>query len=116
MNLTPGLADYMVLDWTAADIQTRAAITPAPQVKLFDEFGNLVTLDNSTQVVAKLYRLGSEVTTSTQVFTASSGVITFTGLKFTAIPNQGYSLRFESTGLAAVSSSAIASNSFRCNR
>ncbi|NBU22639.1 MAG: hypothetical protein EBS38_01835 [Actinobacteria bacterium] len=108
VTLVPGLADRMTLDWSAADIQTRAAITPAPQVKLFDEFGNLVTLDNSTQVVAKLYRLGSEVTTSTQVFTASSGVITFTGLKFTAIPNQGYSLRFESTGLAVVSSSAIA--------
>ncbi|BDQ00819.1 LamG-like jellyroll fold domain-containing protein [Aquiluna sp. KACHI24] len=107
VNLTPGLADYMVLDWTAADIQTRAAISPAPIVRLYDEFGNLVTLDNATQVTAKLYRLGSLVTTSNQVFTASAGVVDFTGLTFIATPNQGYSLQFESTGLSDVSSSAI---------
>ena len=107
VNLTPGLADHMVLDWTAADIQTRAAISPAPVVRLFDEFGNLVTLDNATQVTAKLYRLGSLVTTSTQVFSASAGVVNFSGLTFIATPNQGYSLQFESTGLSDVSSSAI---------
>ncbi len=108
VTLIPGLAASMSLHWSAADIQTRAAINPAPEIKLWDEFGNLVTLDNSTQVVAKLMRLGSVVTTSTQVFTANSGVVDFSGLSFIATPNQGYSLRFESSGLAAVSSSAVA--------
>jgi hypothetical protein len=108
VTLVPGLAASMSLHWSAADIQTRAAINPAPEIKLWDEFGNLVTLDNSTQVVAKLMRLGSVVTTSTQVFTANSGVVDFSGLSFIATPNQGYSLRFESSGLAAVSSSAVA--------
>jgi hypothetical protein len=104
LTLAAGAAVSFDLDWTAADIQTRAAINPAPKLILRDVDGNVVLSDTSTPGVAKLIRYGSVVTESDLV-TAASGEIDFAGLTYIATPGGGYSLRFEAAGLPSVTTS-----------
>jgi hypothetical protein len=56
------------------------AFVTQPVVYVEDQYGNLITGDNSTQVTAVTYQIGSGPLQGTTTITASGGIATFTNL------------------------------------
>ncbi len=73
-------------------------------VEVLDEFGNLVTSDNSTVVTASIATGTAGNLTETITATAVAGVATFDGVKFVGTPLANYRLDFKANGLTSVRS------------
>ena len=106
IDLDPGLAINLTIGQQPTTVQTRVAFSPVPTVILRDGSGNRVTSDNSSTVTAQLKdSTGNPVGSETSAFTASGGLVTFTGLAFQAPSTEGYFVTFKlvSNGVAATS-------------
>ncbi|MCX8529839.1 MAG: hypothetical protein ORN27_07225, partial [Rhodoluna sp.] len=109
IDLNPGLAVRLTIGQQPTTVKTRVAFNPVPTVVLRDASGNQVTTDSSSTVTAQLkdstgYPVGNE----TAAFTASGGLVTFTGLAFQAPSTANYYLTFKLTS----NSEAVTSNPF----
>ncbi|MEY3537420.1 MAG: hypothetical protein RL645_234 [Actinomycetota bacterium] len=90
---------------------TGDALQSQPVIRVVDRFGNLVAQDNATVVTVaiatgaggNLFKQPSAALTAT----ASSGVVTFAGLRLQGVPLRDYTLRFTSGSLQSVDSAAL---------
>ena len=86
---------------------TGTVLSTQPVIEVRDRFGNLVDDDLTTQVTVAISQGDGGVLAGTKTVTAIGGVVTFTNLKFTALPGTDYKLTFSSGALAADTSSVI---------
>jgi hypothetical protein len=88
--------------------RTGDALTTQPVVRVLDRFDNPVLSDNSTVVTANIAS-GSGGTLSSLAGSANAvgGIVTFTDLVFSGVPNANYSLGFSSGSLVGATSSAF---------
>ena len=82
-----------------------SAISPAVQLQLLDQFGNLVDTDNSDQVALTANGPGSLAGSSTTKVTASSGVAVFSNLVLNTTGD--YTLSAAATGLSGTTSTSF---------
>jgi len=79
-----------------------------PKVALVDDYGNIRTGDNSTQVTVVKKDAGAWTLTGTTTVTATAGVATFSDLGATnAAQVAGAQLAFQATGLTEITSRAV---------
>ena len=80
-NVTPSTANKLVFGQQPTNTTAGAAIAPAVTVKIEDQFGNVLTSDNTDTVTVGIASgPGSFTGASTTTVTASSGVATFSNL------------------------------------
>src|SRR5206468_673779 len=89
------------------------AFSPAPVIRLEDQFGNRVTTDSST-VVSVARNLGSGALQGTVNVTASDNLATFSGLSYNLA--ETINLHFSSTGLSTLTSSNVVVNPAAASR
>ena len=90
-------------------IKTGDVFSPAPAVEVFDAFGNKVLTDSSSQVSVSLVSTtngGNPTYTYANNFTASAGVVTASGMSFTALPGT-YKMKFTLAGGGSVTNSTV---------
>jgi hypothetical protein len=81
-----------------ADTAAGSVITPSIQVAIEDQFGNIISSDNSSEVtVAISANPGSGALTGTATRTATAGIATFDDLSINKV-GAGYTLRATSAG------------------
>ncbi len=79
--ISPAAASQLVLSTQPSPTATAGvAFGTQPVVEIEDQYGNLVTGDNTTQVTAGSFPLGSGPLQGTTTVTASGGIATFTDL------------------------------------
>lgn len=76
-----------------------------PKIYVYDEFGNHITTDNTTQVVVSIASGIGGTLNGVKTLTAVNGVITFAGLNLQG--SGAYTLSFASSGLPSVTSGTI---------
>ncbi|HOD42765.1 MAG TPA: leucine-rich repeat domain-containing protein, partial [Candidatus Wallbacteria bacterium] len=76
-----------------------------PQINICDNFGNVLTADNSTQITAARGSIGTSTLQGTLTKTAVNGVVTFTDLLYNKSEN--LKINFTSGGLTNVESNSI---------
>jgi hypothetical protein len=112
IDLNPGLAVDLTVGQQPTDVRTRDAFSPVPTVVLRDAAGNQVTTDSSSTVTAQLINAaGTAVGSPTSAFTSSGGLVTFTGLAFTAPSTAGYRVTFKLVS----NNQTVTSNAFKIN-
>jgi outer membrane protein OmpA-like peptidoglycan-associated protein len=102
VSYTPGAATKIVVSTAPVAGASGAALSSQPVVRIADANNNTVTTDSSTQVTVTAS--GGTLSGTTTV-TASSGVVTFTGLTFAGLTTTSYTLTFASGSLASATSS-----------
>jgi hypothetical protein len=106
IDLNPGLAVALTIGQQPTTVKTRVAFNPVPTVVLRDASGNQVTSDSSSTVTAQLKdSSGNPVGSETAGFTASSGLVAFTGLAFQAPSTTNYYVTFKLTSNGQASTS-----------
>ncbi|MEE8422825.1 MAG: SwmB domain-containing protein, partial [Dehalococcoidia bacterium] len=106
-NITVGSATQIGIQTQPGGAIQDAALSPQPVVLIQDAGGNTVTSDSSTQVVVIINNNPSAATLSgTVTVTASSGVVTFSGLSIDKI-GTGCTLDFTTSGLTTATSAAF---------
>jgi hypothetical protein len=106
IDLDPGLAVALTIGQQPTTVKTRVAFNPVPTVILRDASGNQVTSDSASTVTAQLKdTAGHPIGVETGAFTASGGLVTFTGLSFQAPSTANYYVTFKlvSNGQAVTS-------------
>jgi hypothetical protein len=106
IDLDPGLAVDLTIGQQPTTVKTRVAFNPVPTVILRDASGNQVTSDSASTVTAQLKdTAGHPIGVETGAFTASGGLVTFTGLSFQAPSTANYYVTFKlvSNGQAVTS-------------
>jgi hypothetical protein len=79
--ITPGSANHLAFSVQPSNSTAGAAISPAVQVKVLDQFGNLETADNSDQVSLNMASgPGGFAAGSTNTVTVSGGIANFSNL------------------------------------
>jgi hypothetical protein len=98
-GLTPAVASSLAFSVQPGSAVAGVAISPAVKVEVLDQFGNVLTGDNTDQVsVAVASGPGPFTAGSTTSATVSSGVASFSNLVLTTLGN-GYTLTASSSGL-----------------
>jgi hypothetical protein len=109
IDLNPGLAVALTIGQQPTTTKTRVSFNPVPTVVLRDSAGNQVTTDSASSVTAQLKdSSGNPVGSETSPFTASNGLVTFTGLAFQAPSTTNYYVTFKLTS----NGQAVTSNAF----
>ena len=81
VTFTPGVATHLAFGVQPTTTVANQTITPAVTVRIVDQFGNLVTPDNTTQVsLAFGSNPTSAILTGGAAQTATGGIATFGGL------------------------------------
>src|SRR5262249_29823141 len=80
-TINAAAADHLSFSVQPSDTTAGAAISPAVQVKVFDQFNNLLTADNSDQVTLSVASGPAGFAAgSTTTVTVSGGIATFSNL------------------------------------
>jgi hypothetical protein len=107
VTVNPAAADHLLFLQQPTDTAAGQTITPAVTVEVVDQFGNVVTSDNSHTVTLAIGTNPSGGTLSgTLTVTVVNGVATFSDL-FIDLAGNGYTLHAMTTGLADADSSAF---------
>ncbi len=105
ITVLPRSADAMQISTQPSSTATAGeGFTTQPVIELFDQFGNLVTTDNSTQITASI-NSGEGTLQGTTTQPSNEGVITFTDL-YTETAGT-ITLQFANPGLDNVTSNEI---------
>jgi hypothetical protein len=91
---------------TAGKSEAFAPITPAPQVAILDQFGNLVTTATNAVTISLGTNPGNAVLRGTLTVNAVNGIATFSDLQISHA-GAGYTLVASSTGLTGTESVAF---------
>src|ERR1041385_2668732 len=112
-SVAPSAATAMVVQTMPASATAGLAFSPAPVVQLKDQFGNVVTTDNST-VITATRNLGSASLQGTLNVIVTSGQATFSNLSY----NQAevINVNFSSSSLPTVNSPNVTVNAGAANR
>ncbi len=81
-------------------------ITPAPTVRVTDQFGNLIDYDNSTSITVSLFNPGAAILSGTKTATVVNGIATFEGLSID-VSATGYIMQATAGGFPTVYSNAF---------
>ena len=81
-------------------------LTGQPVLNLKDQYGNLITGDNSSVITAHI-STGTGGSLSGATATASGGVVTFAHLKLVGTPGVSYTLNFTTASITSADSNAI---------
>jgi hypothetical protein len=105
--VTPAAADHLLFLQQPADTAAGQTITPAVMVAVVDQYGNVLTDDNSDTVTLTIGTNPSGGTLSgTLTVTVSGGIATFSDLAID-LTGDGYTLHAVTTGLADADSAAF---------
>jgi hypothetical protein len=105
VTVNPGTAHQLVFGQQPTSAPVNAVISPAVTVKILDNYGNLLTADNTDQVGLAFGANPTQATLGgTTTVTVSGGVATFKTLTVNK-PGTGYTLVASSGTLATVTSS-----------
>jgi hypothetical protein len=105
--ITPAAADHLVFLQQPTNTAAGQTITPAVQVAVVDQFGNVVTSDNSDTVTVAICNNPSGGTLSgTLTLTVSNGIASFGDLSIDLV-GDGYTLHVTASGLTAADSNAF---------
>ena len=104
LTVNPGPANTIIFTKQPGDTNQNDPIIPNPTVELIDQWGNLVTTDNSTTVTVSIgNNPGSGTLGGTSTGTASGGIVSFTDLTIDQ-PGTGYTLGAQAGQLSTISS------------
>jgi hypothetical protein len=107
ITVTPAAADHLVFFQQPTDTAAGQTITPAVTVAVVDQFGNVVTSDNSDTVTLAIGTNPSGGTLSgTLTVAVSGGIATFSDLSID-LAGDGYTLLATATGLTDADSGAF---------
>lgn len=105
INVDPRPESEMVIDTQPPDTAVAGeSFDPQPVIHLQDQFGNLVTTDNTTNITVAV-ESGDGTLSGNTTITADGGIASFTGLS-SEIAND-ITLRFEAQGLDQIVSNTI---------
>ncbi len=114
VSVSPAGASRLTISTQPPSGATAGAVfSPAPQVRIEDQFGNLRTSDNST-VVTAARSAGTGSLQGTTTATASGGVATFANLSYTVAETM--SVGFSSGSLTAATSSNVVVSAAAANK
>ena len=104
-----GRADYMTLEQDITKpIANKQPFAYQPIIYIRDQYGNLCTNDNTTQVTASKKDGGDWTLEGTTTVVAKGGIVRFTDLKgINGDKVEGVQLSFSATGLDEISSSEV---------
>ncbi|HEY3044635.1 MAG TPA: putative Ig domain-containing protein, partial [Vicinamibacterales bacterium] len=105
LHIDPGPAASLAFLTEPSPTTAGQSITPAPQVKVLDDFGNLVT-PSSAAITLTLGNAQGATLLGTTTRSASFGVATFPGLSINQV-GDGYQLVAASNGLTGATSSSF---------
>ena len=105
-NITAAAPDHLVFAAQPTSTLAGAAINPAVQVLVVDQFGNQVTTDTSNVTLAMGNNPGSSTLNGTLTQSASGGVATFSGLTIDTSA-MGYSLTAADGSLTGAASATF---------
>ena len=105
-NITPNVANYLGFGVQPTNTVAGVAIAPAVTVKVFDNFGNLVTGDTSNVTVALGANPGSGTLSGTLSVAAVGGIASFGTLSINVAAN-GYTLSAIDGSLTGTTSSTF---------
>jgi murein DD-endopeptidase MepM/ murein hydrolase activator NlpD len=104
VTVQPALADHLLFLQQPSDTVSGQTIGPAVTVEIVDQFGNVLTNDNSDTVTVALgNNPGGGTLSGTLTITVSAGVATFSDLSIDQI-GDGYTLFASANGLTAIES------------
>jgi hypothetical protein len=107
VTVTPAAADHLLFLQMPTDTAAGQTITPPVTVEVVDQFGNLVTSDNTDTITLSIGTNPSGGTLSgTLTVTVSGGIATFSDLSID-LAGDGYTLHATATALTATDSGAF---------
>jgi hypothetical protein len=107
VSVSPAAADHLLFLQQPTDTSARQTITPAVTVAVVDQFGNVVTSDNSDTVTLAIGTSPSGGTLSgTLTVTVRGSIATFGDLSID-LAGDGYTLHATTAGLTAADSGAF---------
>jgi hypothetical protein len=107
VSVNPAAADHLLFLQQPTDTAAGQTMTPVVTVAVVDQFGNVVTSDNSDTVTLAIgANPGGGTLSGTLTVTVVNGVATFSDLSID-LAGDGYTLHAMTTGLADAESSAF---------
>jgi hypothetical protein len=105
-SITPAAAARLAFTVQPTDTLPQQAITPAVEIRIEDDFGNLVTDADDAVSISLGANPGGSVLSGTLIRPADSGLATFDDLSLDQI-GRGYTLAASASGLSSAESAAF---------
>ncbi|MGD9700058.1 beta strand repeat-containing protein, partial [Acinetobacter sp.] len=110
VTVTPGVATQLAMYTQPAHITTDpiagVVFSTQPQVSVQDQWGNIVTSDQTTEITAVRGATGSTNLLGTLTATVTNGIATFSGMKYEKAENMNIAYSV-TTGLTSVTSNTL---------